>query len=155
MNRVLGKIVTGSLRLSEPAVGQPETSLKEAVQRMNDKGQGSLVITDDQGRVAGIFTQNDLMARVNLSDPAWQLAPVGEVMTRDPRTVSTTTLLRATLCEMDEGGFRNLPVVNADGKLMGMVSVRDILLCMADLFPKEFLNLPPNPSLEAKKVSGG
>jgi CBS domain-containing protein len=155
MNRVLGKIATGSLRLSEPAVGQHETSLGQAVQRMNEKGQGSLVITDNEGRVAGIFTQNDLMARVDLSDPSWQSAPVSEVMTRDPRTVSTATLLSATLCEMDEGGFRNLPVVTADGKLMGMVSVRDILLCMADLFPKEFLNLPPNPSLEAKKMSGG
>jgi CBS domain-containing protein len=56
---------------------------------------------------------------------------------------------------MHQGGFRRLTRVDSEGRLTGIVSIRDILVFIALHFPQEFLNLPPDPSREATSPWGG
>jgi CBS domain-containing protein len=53
------------------------------------------------------------------------------------------------------GGFRHVPVVDAQGKPVGLVGVRDVLRYLADYFPQEVKNLPPHTQSESMPRHGG
>ncbi|MGA3088019.1 MAG: CBS domain-containing protein [Terriglobales bacterium] len=80
-----------------------------------------------EGRLAGIFSERDLMSRVVVEgkDPA--RTPVSEVMTEDPLTVAPSDQLETCMTLMKRHGFRHL-LVCAGCELQGVVSLRDILL---------------------------
>jgi CBS domain-containing protein len=80
-----------------------------------------------EGRLAGIFSERDLMSRVVVDgkDPAHTM--VSQVMTEDPLTVAPNDPLETCVTLMKRHGFRHLPVC-AGGELKGVVSLRDILL---------------------------
>jgi CBS domain-containing protein len=117
--------------------------------------RGATIVEDDQGRIAGIFTERDLMVRVEHGDSSWHRKPVGEVMTRDPVRIAPTDSLSTALRRMRETKCRHLPVTDDQGKTAGVVSIRDILAHIAEYFPEEFLNLPPDPEHEASSRWGG
>lgn len=79
------------------------------------------------GGLAGIFSERDLMSRVVVAgkDPA--RTPVSQVMTEDPLTVTPNDSLETCMTLMKRHGFRHLPVCLAS-ELKGVVSLRDILL---------------------------
>ena len=58
------------------------------------------------------------------------------------------------LRKMSEEGYRHIPIVDAQSRVMGVVAVRDIVRWLVDLFP-EAVNLPPDPALEARSTDGG
>jgi CBS domain-containing protein len=132
----------------------PDTPLKEAVTCMREQRRGSALV-EEEGRLLGIFTQRDLVTRVDLGDPGWQRRRLAEVMSPDPVTAPATASLAEALAFMAEGGFRTLPVVDDAGRVTGSVSIRDILRHLAENFPKEFLNLPPEPHRAAPRRWGG
>ncbi len=103
----------------------------------------------------GVVTQHDIVARVNLDDDGWGATNLGAVMTRDPATVSPEASLADALSRMNDIGCRSLPVADDNGRPVGVISIRDILNHVADHFPQELLNLPPDPTLEAKRPWGG
>jgi len=80
-----------------------------------------------EGQLAGIFSERDLMSRVVVGgkDPA--RTPVSQVMTEDPLTVASSDSLETCMTLMKRHGFRHLPVC-AGRELKGVVSLRDILL---------------------------
>jgi CBS domain-containing protein len=59
------------------------------------------------------------------------------------------------LNKMHLGGFRHVPIVDAGGKPVGVVSVKNIVDFIVELFPAAVLNLPPDPSKEARVLDGG
>jgi CBS domain-containing protein len=87
---------------------------------------GAVPVLQD-GNLAGIFSERDLMRRVVVAgkDPA--RTPVREVMTEDPLTVAPNDQLETCMTLMKRHGFRHLPVC-AGRELKGVVSLRDILL---------------------------
>jgi CBS domain-containing protein len=141
--------------LREPARARGHTPLIEVVSTMHEMRRGATIVEDDQGRIAGIFTERDLMLRVEHGDSSWHRQPVGEVMTRDPIRIAPTESLATALRRMREGGCRHLPVADSQGMTTGVLSIRDILARIAEFFPEEFLNLPPDPDHEASRRWGG
>ncbi len=79
------------------------------------------------GKLVGIFSERDLMRRVVAEGRDPRSTCLAEVMTDDPLTVSASEDLESCMALMRRHGFRHLPVCH-EGHLVGMVSLRDILL---------------------------
>jgi CBS domain-containing protein len=109
-----------------PVMLAPDAPLREAVQVMLDEELGAVLVVDDGGRLAGIFTERDLLLRVPDAEVRDGTAPVSRYMTPNPETIRPDDSLTLALHKMDVGGYRHLPVVNAD-RPVGMISVRDML----------------------------
>jgi CBS domain-containing protein len=154
---VLAAIATtrvGEIVRRAPVLVGPATPLGKVVSLMAQGRRGAVLVESEARGLEGIFTERDLMLRVSHDDTSWRLRPVGEVMTPSPVTISAATPLAQVLRRMTEGGFRHLPIVE-DGRAVGIVSVRDVMRHIAESFPQEFLNLPPDPDHEARGRWGG
>lgn len=106
------------------ATVQPTTKVVDAVKIMHKEGIGSIVVVSPEGKVLGIFTERDLVKIVAQEKPLDVV--VGEVMTKDPVTVKEDDALQKAVILMTERKIRHLPVVDEEGKIKGMLSVRDI-----------------------------
>ena len=105
-------------------------------------------------RVVGIFTQRDVLYRTALEDLPPD-TPVSEVMSDRPVTVSLDKDLADAIEAMVEGVYRHIPVVDESGTQVGMLSSRVILRFIADHFPEEVLNLPPQLDQVMSQPEGG
>ena len=96
---------------------------------MATRGVGAVVVLEGD-RVAAILTERDVLKAVAAGKDG--SAPVDEWMTSHPDTIepSDTTDHAASL--MIHGGFRHLPVVETDGKVVGIVSIRDLMKVALD-----------------------
>jgi CBS domain-containing protein len=98
----------------------------EAVRTMHEEHIGAIAVVDNE-RLIGIFSERDLMNRVVLKGRNPEYTLVGDVMTSPVITIPRSLTADDALKLMDERQIRHLPVVNADGKLLGMLSVRSLL----------------------------
>jgi CBS domain-containing protein len=100
-------------------------SVRDVVRVMYENSIGSIVIVDDVGRPIGIFTERDLLRLV--AQGASLESPVDSVMSRDLVVVKGVEgVVRAAML-MSEHRIRHLPVVDDEGKLVGVISVRDVV----------------------------
>jgi CBS domain-containing protein len=100
-------------------------SVYDAVHEMNRKKVGAVLVMDGE-RLAGIFTERDLLTRVVDSDRNAELTRVVDVMTPDPVVVDLGMPVEDAMAMMTERRFRHLPVTE-DGRVVGMVSIRDLM----------------------------
>ena len=115
-----------SLNPRPPVVVGPGATVAAAVRVLLDAEVGAVLVVDAGGRLAGIFSERDLLTKVTgLTTPLDQL-PLEQFMTPRPETVTATDTLAFALHKMDVGGYRHLPVV-ADNKPVGILSVRDLV----------------------------
>ncbi|MDX1657655.1 MAG: citrate synthase [Nitriliruptorales bacterium] len=121
----------GSIMSAPVETVSPSATLADAADSMTDHQFGALVIGEN-GRVDGIVTERDLL-RASAAGASLQDA-VADWMTSDPVTAKADTSFTAALEQMQDGGFRHLPVVDGDGALAGIVSLRD-LIAVAHLEP--------------------
>jgi CBS domain-containing protein len=142
------------LRSPDAMTVTADVPVGETIQRMAERRCGAVVIVDGEGRLAGIFTERDVLLRSLEGDPLWQRRPVGEVMTASPVAIRDDDTLEIALGHMKRGHFRHLIVVDSD-RPVGVLSVRDVLAHVAELFPKQFVNLPPEPPRESGRIWGG
>ena len=129
--------------------------LIDAVTLLRERRRGAVIVEDDGGRIAGIFTERDLITRIDHADHRWHTRPVEDHMTRTPYTLPQTGTVADAVRLMNSGTFRHLPIVDDDRRVVGILSIRDILAHIAEHYPKEFLNLPPDPEHEASSRWGG
>jgi CBS domain-containing protein len=95
------------------------------VRYMVERHIGAVAVTSG-GKLAGIFSERDLMRRVVAEGRDPKSLKVGDVMTREPMTVRPDDSLDYAMDLMKEHGFRHLPVW-ADDVLSGLISMRDLL----------------------------
>jgi CBS domain-containing protein len=98
----------------------------DAIEVMLQADIGAVLIVDADGALAGIFSERDLLMKVAGVCDDYAGRPVSEFMTRRPETVRASDSLAFALHKMDCGDYRHLPVMS-DGRLVGVVSVRDML----------------------------
>jgi CBS domain-containing protein len=130
----------------------PYTPLSQAIEAMKNDEGGCVIISDD-GRVAGIFTERDLLNRV-LGEQVDLESPISQWMQSAVETLSSEATIGEAVRLMHEKGFRNIPLVKK-GELVGSVSVFDIITYLAECYPKETMNLPPLPAQVMDTVDGG
>lgn len=102
-------------------------SVRDAACIMTRANCGSVLIVDAPATLLGIVTERDLMTRVLAKALNPEETRVSEVMTRNPYCVAPETLVSDAVLIMIERGFRHLPIVNAQAKILGVFSVRDAL----------------------------
>jgi 2-oxoglutarate ferredoxin oxidoreductase subunit beta len=111
-----------------PAISVEEgTSLANAVRLMNAHNIGSLLVTDDSGRLAGIFTELDILNRVACTVDDLRHATVRQFMTADPPALRTDTPIRHAVHLMSTQGLRHLPLVDDQFRPEGVISFRDVV----------------------------
>ncbi len=112
----------------------PEATVRDAAREMTNRRYGAIVVTDEEGRLAGILTERDLMTKVVAKGLDPDATPVSAVMTGSVRTAREDDEVADCLEAMSEGRFRHLPVVDAQGAPVGMVSQRDfVAISWADI----------------------
>jgi CBS domain-containing protein len=101
----------------------PTASIGEAAEKMIEAGVGAVVVMEDMARIVGIVTERDLMRAVAQRARAAE-ARVRQWMTESVVTIEPDTEIKDAAKMMFEKNFRHLPVVNKDGRLMGIASLR-------------------------------
>ena len=111
----------GILKLCDekPATVGVNATVAEAIHVMLDKSVGAVAVLDGERRVAGIFTERDVLRKLALSGLDPNTTPV------DMATTETTP--GQAFEEMMSHHYRHLPIVDKDGRLLGLLSIRHLL----------------------------
>jgi CBS domain-containing protein len=136
----------------KPVEVGPEISVRDAVGLMNEKRRGCVLVVEND-RLAGIFTERDLLRLLDEGRPLENIQ-VGQVMTRDPEVLRPEHGIAVALNKMSVGGYRHIPLTDADGRPAGLVAMRDIVAFIVSLFPDAVLTVPPDPSKIQSKYGG-
>lgn len=133
-NRTLRQVVEGQTVVSALA----DTTVRAAAITMASNNVGAILVVDATGRLAGMFTERDVLNRVVARGLDPDSTPLAAVMTTKLQTASPDKPLAHALHMMFEGGFRHVPVVD-DGKPVGMVSARNALGLEIHQFEQELV----------------
>jgi CBS domain-containing protein len=139
----------------EPVTVPPGTSLAECIAAIQRTGTGdSVFVTDGDGRLAGVLTERDIFGRIVGGDVDLD-QPVETMMTTKPHHLHLDETVRDAIDLMQTGRYRNVPLLDEEDNLIGVVRPQDILKYLAEAFPEELLNLPPRPHQRMRKAEGG
>jgi CBS domain-containing protein len=111
-----------------------DESAEVAAKRMHERAVGTLVVVNDAAQPIGILTDRDLVTRVMARERIPAETPLREVMTAVPKTVTEDESIEDAPAEMRRGNFRRLPVVDSDSRLVGLVTLDDILMLLSEEF---------------------
>jgi CBS domain-containing protein len=124
----------GRICQREVDFADPNETVFQAAERMHQRTVGALVVLDGDRRPIGILTDRDLVVRAMAAGRDPYTTTVADVMTRHPQTVSEEAAIESALSMMRSGAFRRLPVVNHDDRLVGLVTLDDILMLLCEEF---------------------
>jgi len=123
----VGRICTRDVDTADP-----DEPVGTVARRLAARGVGSLVVVDGEQCPIGIVSDRDLALRVLAQDRDPATTTVQDVMSPDPATVAEATTIESALEKMRKGRLRRLPVVDACGRLVGIVSLDDVLSLIAE-----------------------
>jgi CBS domain-containing protein len=133
------------------------TTLARCIERIQGAGTGDSVFVTEDGslgsRLLGVLTERDIFAR--LTGPEADLErPVEALMIEHPWTLHLDEPISHAIELMQTGRYRNVPLVDDGGRLVGVVRPVDVLKFLAEAFPEELLNLPPRPHQRMRESEG-
>ncbi len=105
---------------------EPTISVYSAIELMSEKNISSLMITDKDGKLLGIFTERDYARKLILKGKSSKDTLIKDLMTENPLTVASDSTIDDCMKVMTNKHVRHLPVVD-NGKIMGMVSIGDVV----------------------------
>lgn len=144
--------IISHLDLSNFVIVQANTSIAAALRSMREKRVSAALVKGD-GKLVGIFTERDVLTKVADQAATWKQS-IDTVMTPSPQTISPDEPVSSALGLMNEGGYRNMPVLDADGNILGNLSHPAIIQFLTDRFPREIYNLPPDPNIIPQNREG-
>lgn len=116
----------------------PSNTIRECAFIMKEwKSSAVLVVNEDQ--LVGIFTERDIVFRCVALGCPLDTIPVSSVMTREPQTIHVDKPFGHALHMMYEGGYRHMPVVDDQGKVVGLLSAQDALALDGALLEQELI----------------
>jgi CBS domain-containing protein len=125
----------------ESATVTVEASAADAIQVMLERHVGAVAVVDSERRVAGIFTERDVLRKLALSGRAPEKTAVRELMTTPVEMATRATGPGEALSTMVERHFRHLPIADENGTLLGMLSIRHLLQWRVDDLTQELDSL--------------
>lgn len=120
------------LAIKAPLSVAPGDSVRSAVDAMIHNRIGCVLVADG-AKLVGIFTERDVLNRVSPQLDALD-RPIAEFMTPTPETLKIDDSIAYALHTMSMHGLRHLPVVDANGHAVSIISIRDVLRLLAVRF---------------------
>lgn len=104
---------------------EPSTVVYKAIETMAEKNIGGLLITE-HGKLVGIFTERDYARKLILKGKSSNTTTIGELMTKNPFTVTLDSSIEECMELMSNRRIRHLPVLD-NGELIGVISIGDVV----------------------------
>lgn len=117
-----------------PSTVSPATPVGQVLKKMVDEAIGCVMIVD-QGALVGIFSERDALMKLNVDAQKFLDKPISQFMTQRPVTLETSDKIAFALHKMNVGGYRHMPIL-FEGKLAGVISIRDILRYLTERIAK-------------------
>ena len=124
----------GHLDLQSFTIVESGTSVQDVVDQMRHE-RHNCALVQKKGALIGIFTERDVLRKVVTDPGTWQ-KKIDELMTPGPASVSPSDSAASALKKMEEGRFRNVPVVDEDGAIHGNVTHYAFIKFLAEHFPR-------------------
>ncbi len=118
------------------------------------EGSASCVLAMENGKLAGIFTERDVLNKCMNDGFDWDQPLNAGVLTQDPRTIGADRTIAEAIMSMQQHQVRTLPVMDK-GSVVGLVRIGDLLRHLAEEYPEDVLNLPPRPHQVMERREGG
>ncbi len=146
------------LSTRKPIVLAPDASVTEAMRAMQAEHRGCVLISEDGtagSPLVGIFTERDVLLKIVDRGRNPAVLPLSDVMSSEVEGLLVDSSVAWVLNRMSAGGFRHVPVVDAAGRPVTVVSVRDVVDFLVDHFPQEVMNLPTEPGVRSTRTREG
>jgi len=124
----------GRICVREVETVEPNETVYLAARRMLQRAVGSLVVVSDANQPIGILTDRDLVERVLAKGRSPVDTLVQDVMSTGLKTITEDGAIESVLALMRSGRFRRVPVVDDGGRLVGLISLDDVLMLRATEF---------------------
>ncbi len=153
LGRQLARVDDRMRTLSDCRVADCSHTLREVLveARLPGRRTGAIMIVDHDGGLRGIFTDSDLARLFESRRDSMLDGPIRQVMTKNPATVPQGSMLDDAVAMMAERRISELPVIDADGRPVGLLDVTDIVALYPEQAepskesqPTRFANLPPS-----------
>ncbi|MBI1977337.1 MAG: CBS domain-containing protein [Candidatus Omnitrophica bacterium] len=131
----------------------PETSVKAGIELMQASKAGYIVVAKNK-KVVGIFTETDVAQKILDQDVNWE-DPISKYMTKDPFVLQPTDSVGKAIELMSSHKFYHIPLVDGQGNLVNVLSVRTLIRFLAEFYPQEVYNLPPRSDQIMETPEGG
>jgi CBS domain-containing protein len=105
---------------------RPDATVYQALEVMADKNIGAVIVTDEAGKLSGIFSERDYARKMMVKGRDSHSTKVGEIMTTVVVSINPETRLRDCMSLMTEKRIRHLPVFQGE-KLVGVISIGDVV----------------------------
>ncbi|MBI3625701.1 MAG: CBS domain-containing protein [Candidatus Rokubacteria bacterium] len=149
--KLQGALLNDSVSLlapSEPIRFTANATVQEAITKMLANRRAAVVIVDGEGRLIGIFTERDVLTRVVGQGRDVHRTTLAEVMTPEPEALSPQDRICYAVNRMNNAGYRTVPLVDAERRPIGIVTVSDVVKWLAEIFPEAVLNLRPGDEIK-------
>jgi CBS domain-containing protein len=147
-DKKIGEIINPRLIQSPPDI-----SVDRAIELMRENKSTYLVVAEAK-RVVGIFTESDV-ARKILNTQVDTRRPVRDFMTANPLVLRQDDPVGRAVDLMADNDVYHIPLVNEKQELVNVLSVRTLVRFLAEFYPGEVYNIPPNPHQVAHTAEGG
>lgn len=132
----------------------PDLTLQQALDLMRREKSGYIVVTDAHLKVVGLFTERDVLMKV-LRPGVGLNEPMVKYMNAEPPVLAKKDTVEMAIETMNAHNVRHIPLVDELGQMTGVLSVRTIVIFLAELFPVEVFNLPPKADQIHETAEGG
>lgn len=137
---------------ANPACCRRETPLQQVAQMMIDHDCGQIPVVDAGNKPIGVVTDRDIAVRIVAPGKDVANSTAGDAMSTPCRTVFDSTSLKDCVCLMEAEQVRRIPVVDASGRLAGIVSIADIALAGKDAATAEVVQEVSEPPVDSRSV---
>ena len=131
MERSLLTDRVSDLEPKSPIAVSPHARVKEVLDTLVENVIGCVFVVEN-GEIVGVFTEQDALMRLSTDVAEFADRAISEVMTPQVKSLEADAKIAFAVRMMDQGGYRHVPVVTADGSFEGVISARDILRYLHD-----------------------
>jgi arabinose-5-phosphate isomerase len=154
LGRKLSRVEEAMRPLVQCRLASETQTLRQTLVAQSRPGRrtGAVMVTDAAGKLVGIFTDSDLARLLEANRDAAIDGPLATVMTRTPTTVVAGTLLTAACDLLSRRKLSELPVVDAEGRPLGLIDITDVLGASAEPVPGSKSNVPSRRRTKSESV---
>ena len=132
-----------ALGLPAPVSIGRDASVGAALAAVQKHGQGYVLVVEN-GRPVGLMSEREVLMRIVARDVKYA-ENVDKYMSHAPETLTSKEPIATAIRMMNEGGERNIPIVDGNGQAVAVLRTLDIIHFLAEAFPMQLMNLPPRP----------